>query len=143
MNDTSSLKPKVRPDSNEHYVGRSGKKYRNGNGLSKDTWVRIALWFIPLIFTAGMFFYFVQDLSANDAKHDKVIDKIEEKQQGNVVEQELIKFKIDAMSKKQTEVVNDVKKIDEKLDDQKDDLTAIKVKLGVRSRRSSARSDDD
>jgi ATP-dependent Zn protease len=139
----TAAKPSMRADTDEHYVSKHNKKYRPINVLSRDTWVRIVLWFVPIIFTAGMLFYFVQDLSANDIKHEKNIEKMDERQQKVSSEQQLVKFKLDVVSEKQSEIVKDIKKIDEKLDDQKDDLTAIKVKLGVRKRKAKIIMSDD
>jgi hypothetical protein len=104
-------------------------------GLSRDIWVHIFLWLIPIIFAAGMLFLSIKNMEFRVDENADTIERFGDQQQQIHTEQKVHANKLDTIQAVQAEMKVDVQKVDDKLDDQKDDLAAIKAKLGVRDRR--------
>lgn len=103
-------------------------------GLSRDTWAKLVIWFLPIIFASGALFFSFQNMDTRVNENSDSLKKVQMNQSETKVTQRVQAIKLDSIQEVQAELKEEVQKVDTKLDGQKDDLTAIKAKLGVRSR---------
>jgi len=101
-------------------------------GLSRDTWAKLVLWFIPIIFASGALFFSFKNMDMRVEENSAAIKTVGDQQHEIKSEQKLQASKLDTIKEEQAKLNGKVEKVDGKLDDQKDDLAAIKAKLGVR-----------
>lgn len=104
-------------------------------GISRDTWAKVLIWFIPVVFACGTIFYSFCDMDDRVGENTGAIKMFSDKQSQMYTEQQVHVFKLDAIQTDQSEIKNDIESVDGKLDKQSDDLSAIKAKLGVKERR--------
>ena len=104
-------------------------------GITRDTWAKVIIWFIPVIFACGTLFYSFRNMDDRVGENTGAIKMFSEKQSQMYTEQQVHVFKLDAIQTEQAELKKDIEEVDNKLDDQKGDLAAIKAKLGVKERR--------
>lgn len=102
-------------------------------GLSRDTWVKLVIWFLPMVFFAGGIYFNYVSLSEKvvDNSEDirgvwwanSKIEKIQIKQESN----------IEKIRESQNEVKQSIKEIDSKLDAHGNVLSALKVRFNLKT----------
>lgn len=93
--------------------------------LTKGDWIRIVVWFVPIIFMAATMYVSVDNLSDKAIVHDKQLGELN----GN---QKVLTEKVGEVGKKQDRLIITTDKMDDKLDGQGEDLAAIKTKLKIK-----------
>ncbi len=104
------------------------------NGLSKDMWVKLITWVTPIIFAAGALYYSIGSMTERVKDAEASVSTVKEIQNGVRSEQRVLSVQMQAIRENQAEVDAKLDKVVEKMDAQKDDLSAIKAKLGIRRR---------
>ncbi len=100
--------------------------------ISKDSWVRIIMWVIPIIFTAGALFVSVKTMTQRQDDQDAALRAEVERSTKLESEQRIMQSTIQAISIQQDRIVTKVEVIDDKLNEQKSQLSAIGERIGVR-----------
>lgn len=101
------------------------------SGVSKDTWIKIIIWFVPMIFMAGTIFAAFNHTSDRVDDHEQAIDKMSDKQQTIHEEQRIIKADIEAVKEGQKIQGKKLDVVDDQLRQQDVDLAVIREKLRV------------
>ena len=123
-------------------------------GLSRDTWVKVALWLVPIIFASGAAYVSIANAEKRIKSNEQVIKTFGEKQNEMYTFQKVQDAKLDGIKEAQDaklQVIKEsqgalkqeIKGVKDRLDDQTNDLTLIKAKLGVRTVVVERRQDGD
>lgn len=102
------------------------------SAISKESWVRIILWIIPIIFTAGALYVSVQSMTQRQDEQESVLRAEVERRSKLEAEQRIMQSTVQGMSVQQDKLVGKVEAIDDKLNEQKSQLSAIGERLGAR-----------
>lgn len=108
------------------------KSWPPGGTLSKGDWVRLVIWSVPLIFMGATMYVSVDNLSAQATAHDLHLDKLDRTQGELNGDQRVLREKVGEVCKKQDRLIRTTDKMDDKLDGQGEDLSAIKAKLKIK-----------
>jgi|GEM_PF-5635606 len=100
-------------------------------GLSRDTWAKLIVWFIPIVFASGALFFSFQNMNVRVSRNSDGIQRIGDQQQEMHTDQSVHETKLDTIKEVQGELKENVKKLGDKIDDQKDDLSAIREKMNI------------
>lgn len=100
-------------------------------GVSRDTWAKVLLWLVPIIFSSGAFFYSYKNTDMQVKKNEKSLFELSSKQQSIYTEQRVQANTLGTIKGEQKDMKRKVDSVDGKLDDQKDDLALIKAKLRI------------
>jgi heme/copper-type cytochrome/quinol oxidase subunit 2 len=102
--------------------------------ISRDSWIRIVMWVIPIIFTAGALFVSVKSMTQRQDEQEAALRAEVERRTRLESEQRIMQSTVHVMSGQQERLVTKVEVIDEKLNEQKSQLSAIGERIGVRAR---------
>jgi len=105
-------------------------------GLSRDTWAKLVIWFIPIIFASGTLFYSFQNMDSRVDKNADNIQRFSDRQQSMSTKQSVQANTLDSIEEVQGELKARIETVNDKLDSQKGDLISIKTKLKIREPRS-------
>jgi hypothetical protein len=100
--------------------------------ISRESWVRIVLWVIPIIFTAGALYVSVQSMTQRQDEQESVLRAEMDRRARLESEQRVMQSTVQGMSEQQGRLVIKVEAIDDKLNEQKSQLSAIGERLGAR-----------
>lgn len=100
--------------------------------ISRDSWVRIILWVIPIIFTAGALYVSVQALGARQDDQEARLKAEEAKSARIEADVRIMQSTVQAISAQQDRLVGRVEAINDKLNDLKATLGAIGERVGAR-----------
>lgn len=100
--------------------------------ISRDSWVRIVLWIIPIIFTAGALFVSVKGIDARQDAQDAALRAAIEHGTKLEADQKVMQSAVQVMTNQQEKLVNKVEVIDDKLNEQRSQLSAIGERMGLR-----------
>lgn len=105
-------------------------------------WMKVVTSVVPIIFACGAFYKSIDNIDRRVEENRKSMVGIGEKQNKIYSEQKVMKSKVDRIDRKFDEESkwqrDSHASIDGKLFEQSKDLAVIKVRLGVRERRSSS-----
>ncbi len=118
---------------NRHYSYAPGTQQQGS--MSKDIWIKIITWATPIVFAAGALYYSIGSMADRVKGVEGALSKVKDAQGEVRTEQKVLNVQMNAMREEQSRAKIKIDQVDEKLDGQKDDLTAIKAKLGIRRRR--------
>jgi heme/copper-type cytochrome/quinol oxidase subunit 2 len=100
--------------------------------ISKDSWVRIVMWIIPIIFTAGALFVSVKTMTQRQDDQESALRVEMDRSTKLESEQRIMQSTVQAISQQQDRIVNKVEVIDDKMNEQRSQLSAIGERIGVR-----------
>ncbi len=128
------LPPVVKERVTEYPRYRYAREKASGSSLSRDTWVKLIIWITPIIFAAGALYYSIGSMADRVKGVEGSLSAVKEAQSETMAEQRVFNVQIQAIREDQAHTKIQIEKVDEKIDSQKDDLSAIKAKLGIRRR---------
>lgn len=103
-----------------------GQYSSGGNGrITKEMWLRVLLWFVPIVFASGALFFSVQNMDSRIEEQDSKIEDLSKASTDLSAEQRVLDARMTAIEEGQRKLMN-------KMDKVVDDLGAIREKLGAR-----------
>lgn len=101
-------------------------------GISRDTWARVLMWFLPIVFASGALYVSVKNTDMQVEQNATSLQTLNSQSASTKNSQEIIRMKVDSLVNAQKEIKANMAGMDNKLDALSNDLSAIKGKLGVR-----------
>lgn len=98
-------------------------------GLTRDTWAKLIIWFIPMVFFAGGTFVSMRNLTEKVGDHGDAIENVRSAQTDVEKTQVQHEATISAIQETQKELKGSVKAIDNKLDNHGKILSAMEVRF--------------
>jgi len=97
-----------------------------GNGrITREMWLRVLLWFVPIVFASGALFFSIQNMDSRIEEQDSKIEVLGREAADLSAEQRVLDARMMAIEAGQ-------RKLMDKMDKVVDDLGAIREKLGAR-----------
>jgi hypothetical protein len=100
--------------------------------LSRDSWVRIFLWIVPIVFTAGSLFVSVKSMTQRQDEQEQTLREQDQRMTRIETDQRIMQSTVQAMSAQQEKLVGRVEAIVDKLNEQHAALSAIGERIGAR-----------
>lgn len=101
--------------------------------ISKDSWVRIVMWIIPIIFTAGALFVSVRSMTQRQDDQEAALRAEIDRSTKIESDQKIMQSAVQVMTVQQDRLVTKVEAIDDKINEQRSQLSAIGERIGIRS----------
>lgn len=104
--------------------------------VTKENMLRLFIWVLPIVFTAGALFVSVQTMTARQDAQEKDLRADQDRLTRLEADQRVLQGTVQAISAQQDKLVGKIEDIDEKLNEQRAQLSAIMERLGARPTRS-------
>jgi len=107
------------------------RRRKGDGGMTRGDWLRVIAWALPIVFMAAVMYVTLNMVVDKSVDHDTKISLLDGKVSDIKEAQALVKSKSDDVEKKQDKMILTIEKIDDKLEENGQDLAAIKTKLKI------------
>jgi len=107
---------------------------RMTGGVTRDTWVRIVIWVIPLIFMAGALYFNIQSTAQRQDALEEQVKMVSERVNGMASDARVLQETVGALRSAGDRIPPQLDALKEQLSGLRSDLAAIREKLGIGDR---------
>jgi outer membrane murein-binding lipoprotein Lpp len=100
-------------------------------GFSRDTWVRMVIWILPLVFIAGTLYFNLQSSMARQDAMDAQVRALSDRVAGLASDQRVLQEHVQALRLNGDRIQPQLDGLKDQLNELRLDLGAIREKLGI------------
>jgi hypothetical protein len=100
-------------------------------GVSRDTWVRVMIWVIPLIFMAGTLYFNVQTTAQRQDSVEEQVRVVSDRLNSMASDARVLQEHVTALRLSGDRIQPQLDGLKEQMSGLKQDLAAIREKLGI------------